>query len=95
MKKTDRPSEKELLALWERMSRINPDPMQAAKSYARVMAALRWYIENDDVNLGEQGNEYWEANYHRGKKVYRDASGVDLRQEDDDPNIMRQTIYVG
>jgi len=83
---------RELLAL---MRRINPeDPMAAARAYPRVMAALRWFIENDDTNLGDPSNEYWEANYMRGKKVYKAASGgVELRKEDDDPDRIRFITY--
>ncbi len=78
------------LEAWELMREVNPeDPLEAAKAYKRVMAALRWFIENDETNLGDPMNEYWEANYRRAKKVYKAASGIQLRPEDDDPNYFR------
>lgn len=89
MKQNAEDEAKEVLAL---MRRVNPeDPMAAARAYPRVMAALRWFIENDDTNLGDPWNEYWEANYMRGKKVYKAASGAELRKEDDDPDHFRFT----
>lgn len=79
--------------MWNILRKVNPNnPMAAARAYPRVMAALRWFIENDETNLGDPENTYWEANYRRGKKVYKDASGgVELRPEDDDPNHFRFT----
>ena len=87
--------ETQLLEASELMREVNPkDPLEAAKAYKRVMAALRWFIENDETNLGEPDNAYWEANYRRGKKVYKAASGgVELRPDDDDLNHFRFTVY--
>lgn len=31
--------------------------------------ALRWYVENDDTNLGQEGNEFWELGYYKGKAL--------------------------
>ncbi len=85
-------ADSQLLEVWDILRKVNPEnPLAAARAYPRVMAALRWFIENDDTNLGDPNNEYWEANYMRGKKVYKAASGKDLRTEDDDPNISRFT----
>ena len=77
------------------LEKVNPsDPLAAAKAYPRVMAALRWYIENDDTNLGDPENKYWEINYHRGKKVYEVASGgVKLNENYDAGDHFRLTIH--
>jgi hypothetical protein len=31
--------------------------------------ALRWYVVNDDTNLGQDSNEFWELGYYKGKAL--------------------------
>ena len=38
----------------------------------RLAEALRWYVENDDTNEGQEGNEYWLAGRDRAIAVLRD-----------------------
>lgn len=32
-----------------------------------LVEALEWYIENDDVCIGQEGNEFYEDGYYRAK----------------------------
>jgi hypothetical protein len=34
-----------------------------------VLKMLQWYVDEDDVNLGQPGNDYWEAGYYMAKAV--------------------------
>lgn len=36
-----------------------------------LVEALKWYIENDDTNIGQEGNEPFEAGLNRAKAALR------------------------
>ena len=48
------------------------DALEAARDNKRLAEALRWYVENDDTNEGQEGNEYWLAGRDRAIAVLRD-----------------------
>lgn len=39
--------------------------LPAEEFQRHVLALLRWYVKEDDVQLGLSGNEYWEAGFHQ------------------------------
>jgi hypothetical protein len=41
-----------------------------------LLAALRWYVENDDTNIGMEGNEFWEEGLECGKAALAKATGA-------------------
>ena len=44
-----------------------------------IIKCLEWYIENDDTNIGQPGNEYWE--YHKDKAEQALADYFRRKQE--------------
>lgn len=42
-----------------------------------IIECLRWYVENDDTNLGQEGNEFWEDGYNRAAEVLNKIDGKD------------------
>jgi hypothetical protein len=40
-----------------------------------LLEALKWYVENDDTNIGMEGNEFWEEGLERGKAAIAKATG--------------------
>jgi hypothetical protein len=40
-----------------------------------LYAALRWYVENDDTNVGQEGNEFWEAGKKQAQAVLAKVEG--------------------
>lgn len=46
-----------------------------AAAAPELLEALRWYIENDDTNIGMEGNEFWEEGLERGKAAVKKATG--------------------
>ena len=38
----------------------------------RLAEALRWYVENDDTNDGQEGNEFWLAGRDRARALLHD-----------------------
>jgi hypothetical protein len=39
---------------------------KARAALATEHEALKWFIENDDTNIGQPGNEYWEDGLNQG-----------------------------
>ena len=39
-----------------------------------LLAALKWYVENDDTNIGQEGNEFWEEGLAAGKAAIAKAT---------------------
>ena len=37
------------------------------KEILALLECLKWYIEEDDTNIGQPGNEYWEAGKERAE----------------------------
>lgn len=44
-------------------------------SAPELLACLRWYVENDDTNIGEEGNEFWEDGLNIARHVIAKATG--------------------
>lgn len=42
---------------------------QYIEALEEARKALEWYVENDDTNIGQEGNGYWEAGLERGKQA--------------------------
>jgi hypothetical protein len=40
-----------------------------------LLEALKWYVENDEVSIGMEGNEFWEEGLERGKAAIKKATG--------------------
>lgn len=40
-----------------------------------LLEALQWYVENDDTNIGQPGNEFWELGLERGRAAIALAQG--------------------
>ena len=38
----------------------------------RLEEALQWYVDNDDTNDGEEGNEFWLAGRDRARALLRE-----------------------
>lgn len=38
----------------------------------RMAEALQWYVDNDDTNDGQEGNEFWLAGRDRARALLRD-----------------------
>lgn len=53
---------------------LDPEKMRAAVAVLREgVAALRWYVENDDVVEDLPGNEFWTAGRDRARALLGDA----------------------
>ena len=64
-------------------SKNTPEQIAALLDNARLMAAapemleaLKWFVENDDTNIGQEGNEYWEDGLNRGIAAIAKATGA-------------------
>jgi hypothetical protein len=42
-----------------------------------LMATLRWYIENDDVLLYQDGNEFWADGFYAAQAAIAKSTGED------------------
>lgn len=40
-----------------------------------LLKALMWYVQNDDVNIGMLGNEFWEDGLHAAEAAIAKALG--------------------
>lgn len=47
---------------------------QLAEQRAELLEALQWYVENDDTNIGQQGNEFWELGLDRARAAIANAT---------------------
>ena len=45
---------------------------QAEARAERLAEALRWYVDNDDTNDGQAGNEFWITGRERARALLRD-----------------------
>ena len=43
--------------------------------YDDLLEALKWYVENDDTNIGQEGNEFWENGLSNAKSAIAKATG--------------------
>lgn len=34
-----------------------------------LYSALKWYVENDDTNIGQEGNGFWEEGKKRAEAI--------------------------
>lgn len=41
---------------------------------AELLEALRWYVDNDDTNIGQEGNEFWELGLDRARTAIANAT---------------------
>lgn len=51
------------------------DDMRLISAAPDLLAALIWFVENDDTNEGMPGNEYWEAGLNAGRAAIAKATG--------------------
>ncbi len=58
--------------------RIQADPADIIEVFDQrnqLLEALEWYVENDDVNEGQEGNEFWEDGLNRARTIISRAKG--------------------
>lgn len=41
--------------------------------YKEIISCLEWYVENDDTNIGQEGNEFWEQGLYRALKALKEV----------------------
>jgi hypothetical protein len=65
------------------LARLPKPPRGTVEANATLMAAapdlleaLRWYVEHDEVNFGQEGNEPYEAGYRRAEAAIAKATGA-------------------
>jgi hypothetical protein len=46
---------------------------------SRALAALQWYIEEDDVYEWQEGNEYWVEGKRKAQSVVADLQALGVR----------------
>ncbi len=57
------------------------DRANEAQSLALSLAdALAWYVENDDTNMMQEGNEFWIDGHNRGRSALSDERLTKLRE---------------
>lgn len=55
-----------------------------AEFQKHILAMLRWYVKEDDVQLDLPGNEYWVAGYHQANALLA-ANDLRLQAQSADP----------
>jgi hypothetical protein len=76
----------QILALADRIEQAKELPivvsLKAVKELRRLhevnvelLAALTWYVENDDCSIGQDGNEFWEDGLNKAKAAIEKATG--------------------
>lgn len=59
---------------WNGCTYIESDAVLAAAA-PDLLAALRWYVENDDTNVQQDGNEFYTAGLRRAEAAIAKATG--------------------
>lgn len=37
--------------------------------HEKLVECLKWYVENDDTNIGQEGNEFWEDGLNKANAL--------------------------
>lgn len=49
--------------------------LRIAAAAPELLEALQWYVQNDDTNVGQEGNEFYEAGLSRAEAAIAKATG--------------------
>lgn len=59
--------------LLSRLTAAEAGREEAEARVEKLETALTWYVENDDVNLNDPGNEFWIDGYNRARALLPEA----------------------
>ena len=59
----------------EETRKIQAKKYKLERAAPDLLEALKWFVENDDTNIGQEGNEFWEDGLNRGIAAIAKATG--------------------
>ena len=49
--------------------------IELESNQAQMLKSLEWFVENDDTNIGMEGNEFWEDGLNEGIRIIASVKG--------------------